>query len=128
MGYGTKRVLDRMLAACGLFEGAALEFTADDDVPQAGVLCALPSCSTRGSCATRAFFTPCRRAIIRRKRSSSTSPLLALVRCRSLEELHRLGSSLEDAAVVQLCETLTATETCFPTTDLRLAYRRVGSD
>jgi len=29
--------------------------------------------------------------------------------------------------VLQLCETLTATETCFPTTDLRLVYRQVGS-
>jgi len=43
-------------------------------------------------------------------------------------ELHRLGSPLEDAAVVQLCETLTATETCFPITDLRLVHHQVGSD
>jgi len=42
-------------------------------------------------------------------------------------ELHRFGSPLQDAAVLQLCETLTATETCFPTTDLRLVYRQVGS-
>ena len=42
-------------------------------------------------------------------------------------ELHRLGSPLQDAAVEKLCEELTATETCFPTTDLRLVYRQVGS-
>ncbi len=44
-----------------------------------------------------------------------------------LVELHRLGSSLQDAAVAKLCEELTATETKFPTTDLRLVYRQVGS-
>jgi len=42
-------------------------------------------------------------------------------------ELHRSGSPLQDAAVLQLCETLTATETRFPTTDLRLVYRQAGS-
>ena len=42
-------------------------------------------------------------------------------------ELHRLGSPLQDAAVAALCETLTATETCFPTTKLRLIYRQMGS-
>ncbi len=42
-------------------------------------------------------------------------------------ELHRLGSPLQDAAVAKLCEELTATETKFPTTDLRLIYRQVGS-
>jgi len=42
-------------------------------------------------------------------------------------ELHRLGSALQDAAVAKLCEQLTATETQFPTTDLRLIYRQVGS-
>jgi len=44
-----------------------------------------------------------------------------------LVELHRLGSPLQDAAVAKLCEELTATETKFPTTDLRLIYRQVGS-
>lgn len=42
-------------------------------------------------------------------------------------EIHRCGSALQDAALDQLCETLTATETCFPTTDLRLIYIQVGS-
>ena len=42
-------------------------------------------------------------------------------------ELHRLGSPLQDAALAQLCEELTATETTFPTTDLKLVYRQVGS-
>jgi hypothetical protein len=44
-----------------------------------------------------------------------------------LVELHRLGSPLQDAAVAKLCEELTATETKFPTTDLKLIYRQVGS-
>ena len=42
-------------------------------------------------------------------------------------ELHRLGSPLQDAAVAKLCEELTATQTIFPTTSLRLIYRQVGS-
>ena len=42
-------------------------------------------------------------------------------------ELHRLGSPLQDATVAQLCATLTAAETCFPTTNLRLIFRQVGS-
>lgn len=42
-------------------------------------------------------------------------------------EIHRCGSALQDAALAQLCETLTATETCFPSTDLRLIYSQVGS-
>jgi hypothetical protein len=45
-----------------------------------------------------------------------------------LVELHRLGSPLQDAAVAKLCEELTATETRFPTTELRLIYRQVGSN
>lgn len=44
-----------------------------------------------------------------------------------LVELHRLGSPLQDAALAKVCEELTATETKFPTTDLRLIYRQVGS-
>ena len=44
-----------------------------------------------------------------------------------LVELHRLGSPLQDLAVAKLCEELTATETQFPTTNLKLIYRQVGS-
>jgi hypothetical protein len=36
-------------------------------------------------------------------------------------------SPLQDAAVANLCEELTATETMFPTTSLRLIYLQVGS-
>lgn len=43
-------------------------------------------------------------------------------------ELHRLGSPLQDAAVAHLCQELTATETCFPNTDLKIIYRQVGSN
>jgi hypothetical protein len=44
-----------------------------------------------------------------------------------LVELHRLGSPLQDAAMAKLCEELTAAETTFPTTHLKLVYRQVGS-
>lgn len=42
-------------------------------------------------------------------------------------EVHRMGSAVQDAAIAHLCEILTETETLFPTTDLRLIYRQVGS-
>ena len=42
-------------------------------------------------------------------------------------ELHRLGSPLQDAAVARLCQLLTDSETLFPTTNLRLIFRQVGS-
>jgi hypothetical protein len=42
-------------------------------------------------------------------------------------EIHRMGSPLQDAAIAELCKTLTDTETTFPTTQLRLIYRQVGS-
>jgi len=42
-------------------------------------------------------------------------------------EVHRMGSPLQDAAIAELCKTLTDTETTFPTTNLRLIYRQVGS-
>ena len=42
-------------------------------------------------------------------------------------ELHRLGSPLQDAAVAYLCQLLTDSETLFPTTNLRLIFRQVGS-
>ena len=41
-------------------------------------------------------------------------------------EIHRMGSPLQDAAISQLCETLTATETTSPSTELRLVYRLIG--
>lgn len=43
-------------------------------------------------------------------------------------EVHRLGSPLQDAAVAHLCSFLTETETLFPTTQLRLIYRQIGSN
>ena len=43
-------------------------------------------------------------------------------------ELHRLGSPLQDAAVAYLCQLLTDSETLFPTTNLRLIFRQVGSN
>ena len=42
MGYGTTRPLERVMASCGLLTSAELEFVAADDVPNGGVLCALP--------------------------------------------------------------------------------------
>lgn len=86
LGYATTRVLDRMLAACGVLPGAQLEFAAADDVPQAGVLCALPALLTEGLLRhTRTFyalapgFYPLEAIFL-------YLALLALVRCRSLEQ------------------------------------------
>lgn len=86
LGYGTTRVLDRMLAACGCLTGANLQFAPADDVPQAGVLCALPALLTEGLLRhTRTFyalspgFYPLEAIFL-------YLALLALVRCRSLEQ------------------------------------------
>jgi hypothetical protein len=86
MGYGTTRWLERVLASCGLLISADLRFVCADDVPQAGVLCALPALLTEG--------------LLRHTRSLYSLPpgyyplesiflylaLLALVRCPSLEQ------------------------------------------
>jgi hypothetical protein len=86
MGYGTTRSLDRLLSSCGLLSAAPLEFGCADDVPNGGVLCALPALLTEG--------------LLRHTRTHYALPpgfyplesiflwlaLLALVRCRSLEQ------------------------------------------
>ncbi len=51
MGYGTTRPLERVMASCGLLTSAELEFVAADDVPNGGVLCALPALLARTSIA-----------------------------------------------------------------------------
>ncbi len=86
LGFGTTRVLDRMLAACGLLAGADLKFAPADDVPQAGVLCALPALLAEGLLRhTRLFYTlppgyyPLEAIFL-------YLALLALVRCTSLEQ------------------------------------------
>ena len=86
LGYGTTRVLDRLLASCGLLAGADLQFAAADDVPQAGVLCALPALLAEGLLRhTRCFyalppgFYPLEAIFL-------YLALLALVRCTSLEQ------------------------------------------
>ena len=43
LGVGTTRSLERMMAALGQLEAAPIEFELVDDVPQGGVLCALPA-------------------------------------------------------------------------------------
>ena len=43
LGVGTTRTLERVLAVMGQLDGAPIEFEAVDDVPQGGVLCALPA-------------------------------------------------------------------------------------
>ena len=43
MGVATTRTLERVMAAMGLLKDAPIEFEVVDDVPQGGVLCALPA-------------------------------------------------------------------------------------
>jgi len=43
MGYATTRSLDRVAAAMGMMEAAPIEFAAAQDVPEGGVLLALPA-------------------------------------------------------------------------------------
>ena len=57
MGYGTTRPLERVMASCGLLTSAELEFVAADDVPNGGVLCALPALLSEGLLRhTRSFY------------------------------------------------------------------------
>eukprot|EP01036_Dinobryon_divergens_P001984 gene1984-biopygen1757 len=83
---GADEIILAQLAACGLLAAAGLEFTAADDVPQAGVLCALPALLTEGLLRhTRTFYAlspgyyPLEAIFL-------YLALLALVRCRSLEQ------------------------------------------
>jgi hypothetical protein len=91
MGYGTTRPLERVLASCGLLTSAELEFVAADDVPNGGVLCALPALLAEGLLRhTRTFyrlppgFYPLESIFL-------ALALLALVRCRSLEQSRYLS-------------------------------------
>ena len=86
MGYGTTRWLDRVLASCGLLASADLRFVSAEDVPQGGVLCALPALLTEGLLRhTRRFYSlppgyyPLESIFL-------YLALLALVRCPSLEQ------------------------------------------
>ena len=42
-GIGTTRELDRFAAAVGLLDGADLRLESANDIPNGGVLCALPA-------------------------------------------------------------------------------------
>ena len=91
MGHGTTRSLERVLASCGLLISAELEFVAADDVPNGGVLCALPALLAEGLLRhTRTFyrlppgFYPLESIFL-------ALALLALVRCRSLEQSRYLS-------------------------------------
>ncbi len=86
LGYGTTRVLDRMLAACGLLAGAELVFTAADDVPQAGVLCALPALLAEGLLRHTRLFYALPPGYYPLEAIFLYLALLALVRCTSLEQ------------------------------------------
>jgi hypothetical protein len=48
MGYGTTRSLERMAAALGQLDGAPIGFERVADVPEGGVLCALPALLANG--------------------------------------------------------------------------------
>jgi transposase-like protein len=48
MGYGTTRTLERVAAAIGMLDGAPIEFEQVQDVPDGGVLFALPALLENG--------------------------------------------------------------------------------
>jgi hypothetical protein len=43
MGVGTTRSMERIAAAMGMLDGASISFERGDDIPNGGVLCALPA-------------------------------------------------------------------------------------
>lgn len=83
LGEDTTRVLDRMLAACGLLTWADLTFAAADDVPQAGVRCALLA---EGLLRPARLFYPLPPGYYPREAIFFYLALLALGRCTSLEQ------------------------------------------
>ena len=91
MGYGTTRPLERVLASCGLLTSAELEFVAADDVPNGGVFARCRLFWLKGSYATRAPFTGCRPGFYPLESIFLALALLALVRCRSLEQSRYLS-------------------------------------
>jgi hypothetical protein len=106
MGNGTTRPLERVLASCGLLTSAELEFVAADDVPNGGVLCALPALLAEGLLRhTRTFyrlppgFYPLESIFL-------ALALLALVRCRShradpLPVPRRVGQTIGPGSATQ---------------------------
>lgn len=87
MGVATGRTLDRVAAAMGVLDGAPLEFESADDIPQGGVLCALPALlslgllkHTRDTFSLPKGFYPIETIFM-------VMAFLALARIRSLEDL-----------------------------------------
>jgi hypothetical protein len=91
MGYGTTRPLERVLASCGLLTSAELEFVAADDVPNGGVLCALPALLAEGLLRHTRTFYRLRPGFYPLESIFLALALLALVRCRSLEQSRYLS-------------------------------------
>jgi len=91
MGYGTTRPLERVMASCGLLTSAELEFVAADDVPNAGVLCALPALLAEGLLRHTRSFYRLRPGFYPLESIFLALALLALVRCRSLEQSRYLS-------------------------------------
>ena len=89
MGHGTTRSLERVLASCGLLISAEVEFVAADDVPNGGVLCALPALLAEGLLRHTRTFTAA--GILPIGVDLLALALLALVRCRSLEQSRYLS-------------------------------------
>ena len=67
------------------------------------------------------------RALVRHVLSSAADILPDPVAKTLTVRLHRLASAAHDAALLHLCEELTATETIFPGTNLRLVFHPVGA-
>lgn len=86
MGYGTSRSLERVAAACGLLSGVDLKFVCADDVPQGGVLCALPALLTEGLLRHSQEYYQLPAGYYPLESYFLYLALLALVRCRSLEQ------------------------------------------
>ena len=67
------------------------------------------------------------RALVRQVFSSATDLCPDLQQKTLTVRLHRLSSAGHDQILNHLCQELTATETTFPGTDLRLIYEQIGA-
>ena len=90
MGHGTTRSLERVLASCGLLTSVELEFVAADDVPNGGCFARYRPVSRR-ALTPHAHLLQAATGILPLESIFLALALLALVRCRSLEQSRYLS-------------------------------------
>jgi transposase len=89
LGTGCRRVVERVMAAFGKSPGAAAEFEAAHDLPQGGVLCAVPALLANGLLTRAEEFLGKLRGYYRATPVLLLLAFMALCRIRAVERLRR---------------------------------------